>query len=176
MASTFATQEDESWRRKGAMKSEDFKMISKLIGLMHGSGVEELEASDGDLRVKITMFAAAQGRREMHGAAPSDPPVDATVSNEAVDETTSFVCASMQGIFHRAPAPGAEPFVVVGSRISTGQQVGIIEAMKLFTPLLAPTAGVIEQILVENGVEVQAERPLFKVKCNSNTSSDGEAT
>ncbi|RMH46717.1 MAG: acetyl-CoA carboxylase biotin carboxyl carrier protein subunit, partial [Alphaproteobacteria bacterium] len=60
------------------------------------------------------------------------------------------VTAPMAGTFYAAPAPGAAPFVTVGDRVRKGAQLGIVEVMKLFTPITAPCDGVVLSILVEN--------------------------
>ncbi|WP_051021171.1 acetyl-CoA carboxylase biotin carboxyl carrier protein [Nocardia araoensis] len=72
----------------------------------------------------------------------------------------AVVRAPSVGVFYRCPEPGADPFVEIGDRVSAGQQVGIVEAMKLMIPVTAQ-AGVITGILKEDGEPVQFDEPLF---------------
>ena len=74
------------------------------------------------------------------------------------------LCAPMVGVFYRAPQPGAEPFVTEGDHISPGQQVAIIEAMKLMIPVEADTSGRITAVLVPDGESVEYGQPLFAVE------------
>ena len=70
----------------------------------------------------------------------------------------------MVGTFYRAPAPGEPVFIEVGSRISVGQTVCILEAMKLMNELESEFNGEVVEILVENGTPVEFGQPLIKVK------------
>ncbi|WP_280266636.1 acetyl-CoA carboxylase biotin carboxyl carrier protein [Nocardia wallacei] len=65
------------------------------------------------------------------------------------------------GVFYRSPEPGAEPFVAVGDHVAPGQQVAIVEAMKLMIPVTAETGGVITEICRQDGESVQFDDPLF---------------
>ena len=66
-----------------------------------------------------------------------------------------YVAAPMVGVFYRAPEPGAKPFVEVGDKVKAGDQVGIVEAMKLMVPVHADESGTITEILIENGEGVE---------------------
>ena len=83
------------------------------------------------------------------GAAHADPPPRAVFRAPSV------------GVFYRSPEPGADPFVEVGDRVTAGQQIAIVEAMKLMIPVTAPTSGVITEILREDNEPVQFDEPLF---------------
>jgi len=84
-------------------------------------------------------------------AAPAEPPVE-----------TGFVARSpMVGTFYRAPNPESPDFVKVGDTVTVGQTLCIIEAMKLLNEIEAEKAGVIKQILCENGQGVEFDQPLF---------------
>jgi acetyl-CoA carboxylase biotin carboxyl carrier protein len=83
---------------------------------------------------------------------------------EAVSVT---VCAPMVGVFYRSPQPGAAPFVTEGDYITPGQQVAIIEAMKLMIPVEADRAGRITAVLVPDGESVEYGQPLFALDGDS---------
>ncbi|WP_062985846.1 acetyl-CoA carboxylase biotin carboxyl carrier protein [Nocardia anaemiae] len=65
------------------------------------------------------------------------------------------------GVFYRSPEPGADPFVEVGDRVRAGQQIAIVEAMKLMIPVTAQASGVITGILAQDNEPVQFDDPLF---------------
>ncbi|TXG26216.1 acetyl-CoA carboxylase biotin carboxyl carrier protein, partial [Burkholderia territorii] len=73
------------------------------------------------------------------------------------------VTSPMVGTFYRAPSPGADPFVQVGDSVKEGQTICIIEAMKLLNEIESDKAGVIKEILVENGQAVEYGQPLFVI-------------
>jgi acetyl-CoA carboxylase biotin carboxyl carrier protein len=70
------------------------------------------------------------------------------------------------GVFYHAPSPEADPYVQVGSKVSEGDVVGLIEVMKLFTEVLCPTNGVLREILVENNSFVEFNQPLLAIEEN----------
>lgn len=99
-------------------------------------------------------------------AAPPPPPVAATppstVSAEpAIPDGAIIVKAPNLGTFYRAPKPGAANYVEVGSNIRAGDELCLIEVMKLFTALRAETGGTVHSVLVEDGAMVEAGQPLF---------------
>jgi len=65
------------------------------------------------------------------------------------------------GAFYRAPRPDADPFVEVGDVVEAGQQVAVIESMKLFLPVNAEASGTVVEVLKENGEVVEHGEPLF---------------
>jgi acetyl-CoA carboxylase biotin carboxyl carrier protein len=73
------------------------------------------------------------------------------------------ISAPTVGIFYRSPAPGTDPFVVAGDTVVTGQQVGIIEAMKLMIPVEAGHPGTINAVLVDDGISVEFGQALFRL-------------
>lgn len=85
-----------------------------------------------------------------------------TADAPAVDGDT--VCAPMVGTFYRAPAPGEAPFVEVGSTVSVGDPLCLIEVMKLYTTIEATVAGTIEQVLVDDATLVEFDQPLFAIR------------
>lgn len=95
-------------------------------------------------------------------AAPAGVPAR---KGEQADRT--YVRAPTVGTFFRAPEPGAEPFVDVGDTVTVGQQVAIVETMKLMIPVKADVAGRVLEVLKENGAAVEYEEPLFAVAPSS---------
>jgi len=106
--------------------------------------------------------AVAIGAADANGAnsagAAGDPPPDA-----AADPALHQVRAPIVGTFYRAPEPGAPPFVAVGDTVDAGQQVGIVEAMKLMNPIEADRAGRVTAVLVPDGGPVEYDQPLLSL-------------
>ncbi|RCG26848.1 acetyl-CoA carboxylase biotin carboxyl carrier protein subunit [Sphaerisporangium album] len=94
-------------------------------------------------------------------------PPDTTAGTRSTGGTV-LVTAPMVGTFYRAREPGAPPFVQVGDLVEAGQQVGVIEAMKLMNAVQAEHAGRVSEIVAEDGTPVQYEEPLLAlVPCDA---------
>ncbi|MFE9320559.1 acetyl-CoA carboxylase biotin carboxyl carrier protein [Nocardia sp. NPDC052278] len=92
--------------------------------------------------------------------APTQATVETVVAQDDPPIGAVFRAPSV-GVFYRSPEPGADPFVQVGDRVTAGQQIAIVEAMKLMIPVTAQTSGVITGILVEDNEPVQFDQSLF---------------
>ncbi|WP_433526312.1 acetyl-CoA carboxylase biotin carboxyl carrier protein [Nocardia pseudovaccinii] len=92
--------------------------------------------------------------------APAPAPVETGVAQDDPPIGAVFRAPSV-GVFYRSPEPGADPFVQVGDPVTAGQQIAIVEAMKLMIPVTAQTSGVITGILVEDNEPVQFDQSLF---------------
>ena len=90
------------------------------------------------------------------------PPSPAAAAPVAADLVT--VTAPMLGVFFRAPQPGAPNFVEVGSRIEEGATLGLVEVMKMYNGVAAPTAGEVVEVLVANEEFVEYGQPLFRLR------------
>ena len=147
----------------------DLRKLNTLIDLVAESGIAELEITEGEGKVRIVKFSqAVQPVAPVHdlhvpvaaapaqAAAPVAPAAPAAPSGHVVK-------APMVGTFYRAPNPGASPFVEVGQSVKEGEPLCIIEAMKLLNEIEADKAGVIKEILVENGEPVEYGQPLFVI-------------
>jgi acetyl-CoA carboxylase biotin carboxyl carrier protein len=98
----------------------------------------------------------------MQAAPAASAPAPAAVAIEAPPVETGFVAKSpMVGTFYRAPNPESPNFVNIGDTVKVGQTLCIIEAMKLLNEIESEQAGVIKEILCENGQGVEFDQPLF---------------
>jgi acetyl-CoA carboxylase biotin carboxyl carrier protein len=148
----------------------DLRKLKTLIELVESSGIGELEIQEGEERVRITRASApAQGSlltptqataapvAAMPAAAPPPPAAPAQPEGHLVK-------SPMVGTFYRSASPGGTPFVEVGDSVQVGDPLCIIEAMKLMNEIESDKAGVVKQILVENGQPVEFGQPLVIVE------------
>jgi acetyl-CoA carboxylase biotin carboxyl carrier protein len=158
----------------------DLRKLKKLIDLVEGSGIAELEVTEGEEKVKIVKGGGAG--KEVVVLSPTSVPVSvppsqaagaplapppATAPAPATETPTSLeghiVKSPMVGTFYRAGSPGAKPFVEVGDTVKVGQTICVIEAMKLMNEIEADKDGVIKAIMVENGQPVEYGEPLMLI-------------
>lgn len=138
------------------LKSTEFELTLRKQGaLALPTAVETMAASQEPVTVQVTETPSA-----------SAPPASAPKPPPSADANLVEITSPMVGTFYRAPAPDEPPFVDVGDRISTGQTVCIIEAMKLMNELEAEITGEIVEILVKNADPVEFGQPLMRVKPN----------
>ncbi len=149
----------------------DLRKLKTLIDVVSESEVSELEITEAEGKVRIVkggssvmvsapqMVASAPVAAAPVAAAPAAaaPAVAAAPAQEAGTPVKS----PMVGTFYAASAPGAAPYVTVGSAVKKGQTLCIIEAMKLLNEIEAETDGVVKQILVENAEPVEYGQVLF---------------
>ncbi len=153
----------------------DLRKLKTLIDLVAESDIEELEVTEGESKVRIVKSSAtpqnqvvmmqpqaAYPQTLQAGPAPVAPAAAAAPVAPAAPEG-HIVKSPMVGTFYRSSAPGAPAFVEVGKEVKEGETICIIEAMKLLNEIDADKAGVIKQILVENGQPVEFGQPLFVI-------------
>ncbi|KXV69148.1 acetyl-CoA carboxylase [Acetobacter malorum] len=152
----------------------DTQALKALIDLFGRAPLRELEISEGGQTLKITrseqgaVSAPPALSRPSRPVAPAEPPAGQAPSTltptpAAQPQAGRVVTAPMYGTLHLSPSPDAPPFVAVGDTLSVGQQIGLIEAMKVFTPVKTEVAGRVEAILVTDGSEVEADQPLMRL-------------
>lgn len=142
------------------------------------SGLRELHIRSGTIEVYLSSDSAATSPSRAPVAPqvqvsaapvrqakpkPAQAPAPAKVAHAAVPEGAVIVRAPNLGTFYRSPKPGAAPYVEVGSKVAAGDEVCLIEVMKLFTAVRCEIAGTIHSVLVEDGAMVEADQPLFAV-------------
>lgn len=154
----------------------DLRKLKTLIDLVAESDISELEVTEGESKVRIVKNAAPapQGQVVMMPSPAAAPAVAAPAAAAAVPAAAApaaapaaaepsghVVKSPMVGTFYRSSAPGAAPFIDIGSTVKEGDTLCIIEAMKLLNEIDADASGTIKQILVENGQPVEYGQPLF---------------
>jgi acetyl-CoA carboxylase biotin carboxyl carrier protein len=149
----------------------DIRKVKKLIELLEESGISELEISEGEETVRISRHARGASPPLMQyqapppaqaAAAPAAPASPGAAAKPASDEHT--IVSPMVGTYYSAASPGAKVFVEIGSEITVGQTLCIIEAMKMMNQIESDKAGRITAILAKNGDPVEFGQPLFIVE------------
>lgn len=153
----------------------DLRKLKTLIDLVAESDIAELEVTEGESKVRIVKSSAMpqnqmvmmqpQGMQAQYQpAAPAAAPAPAAAAVVVAAEPTGYVVKSpMVGTFYRSSAPGSAAYVEVGATVKEGDTLCIIEAMKLLNEIDSDKAGVVTQILVENGQPVEFGQPLFVI-------------
>lgn len=148
----------------------DIRKIKKLIELLEESGVAEIEIHEGEESVRISrnsgMAAAPVMAAPMPApaAAPAAPAAAPAAEAAPAAPAGHTVNSPMVGTFYRAPSPGSKSFVEVGQSVSVGDTLCIVEAMKILNQIEADKAGVVKEILVENGEPVEYGQPMFVIE------------
>jgi acetyl-CoA carboxylase biotin carboxyl carrier protein len=145
----------------------DLRKLKTLIELVEHSGIAELEIEEGEERVRITRAlpaapqspAAPAPAQTAAIAAPAGPEVAAAPA----EPEGHVVKSPMVGTFYRSASPGSKAFVEVGSTVQVGDPLCIIEAMKLMNEIESDQAGVVKEVLVENGQPVEFGQPLVVI-------------
>ncbi len=162
----------------------DSSLLRTIAELVASSDLTEFEVEKGDLRIRAArMPAPAPIPATVTTAAPPAPPANAApapvapalapapkpaVPAPAVEESLAdhpgAVKSPMVGTAYLRPNPDAKPFVEIGARVSAGDKLLLIEAMKTFNDIVAPKSGVVTAIMVEDGQPVEYGEPLLVIE------------
>ena len=144
-----------------SISSNDSALIRELALLLDETSLTEIEIERAGLRVRvarnITMTASMPANYQAAVGAPV-----AAVADLA--KHPGVVPSPMVGTAYWSPEPGAKPFIEVGSKVSAGQTLLIIEAMKTMNQIPSPRAGTVTQILIEDGQPVEFGEPLVIIE------------
>ncbi len=163
-ASTKADESSEMAKPKSANKSVvDHDLIRELARLLEETGLTEIEFERNGERVRV----ARRAKRAAAPATAASVPAAARVAADdgPIDHTGNpgLVTSPMVGTAYLGPEPGARAYVEIGSRVSAGEPLLIVEAMKTMNQIPAPRAGIVTQILIEDGQPVEFGEPLMIV-------------
>jgi acetyl-CoA carboxylase biotin carboxyl carrier protein len=157
------------------LKGIDFRDVRRLAQLLRerpeigsielkgffGTGVVITRTQAGGTTPVVPAFSMPVASPPAGSAASEPPPPP-----PAPAVTLKEIHSPMVGTFYAQPEPGAEPYVRVGSRVTSGQTVCIIEAMKIMNEIEAEVAGVVREICVEDAAPVEYGQVLFRVDPN----------
>ncbi len=136
----------------------DIRKVKKLIELLTESDIAEIEIHEGEESVRISRASSAP--------ATVAPTVPAPVATAAAPEEISGhqIKSPMVGTFYRASSPGSKVFAEEGQRVTVGDTLCIIEAMKILNPIESDKTGTVRKIMAENGQPVEYNQPLFIIE------------
>ena len=162
-----ARQPDDKAAAK--FSSEDSALVRELALLLDETSLTEIEIERAGLRLRVarnisvaaTMPVQMAHTAPAHVAAPAAAPAAAAAD---LSKHPGAVTSPMVGTAYWSPEPGAKPFIEVGSKVSVGQNLLIIEAMKTMNQIPSPRAGTVTQILVEDGQPVEFGEPLVIIE------------
>jgi acetyl-CoA carboxylase biotin carboxyl carrier protein len=158
-----ARQPDDKTAAK--FKSDDSALIRELALLLDETSLTEIEIERAGLRVRVARnISIAAAMPSNFQAAPASAPAAASADIADVASHPGVVPSPMVGTVYWASEPGAKPFVEVGARVTVGQPLLIIEAMKTMNQIPSPRAGTVTQILVEDGQPVEFGEPLVIIE------------
>src|SRR5712675_1749317 len=145
--------------------SDDSALIRELASLLDDTNLTEIEIERAGLRLRVARnvsIAAAMPAAFQGAVAPGAAVAAAAVAD--LSKHPGVVPSPMVGTAYWAPEPGAKPFIEVGTKVSAGQTLLIIEAMKTMNQIPSPRAGTVTQILVEDGQPVEFGEPLVIIE------------
>jgi acetyl-CoA carboxylase biotin carboxyl carrier protein len=152
-----ASDDDRNDRDKPAI---DRELIRELAKLLDETGLTEIEIEREGLRVRVGRGSVAAPVY----AAPVAMPMPAVSIPGDLAKHPGAVTSPMVGTAYRGAAPGAAPFVDLGSKVVVGETLLIIEAMKTMNQIPAPRSGTVTQILIEDGQPVEFGEPLVIIE------------
>jgi acetyl-CoA carboxylase biotin carboxyl carrier protein len=147
----------------------DHDAIRDLTALLDELGLSEIEIEQDGQRVRVARHGGASPALPAVAQAPAESaavPVAGTPVAGIIDAAAhpGVVPSPMVGTAYRAPEPGAKPFVDIGSAVGLGDPLLIIEAMKTLNQIPSPRAGIVAQILFEDGQPVEFGEPLMIIE------------
>ena len=139
------------------------KEIKEIISLVDESSLTEFKFKTEEQLVTAPPAAIVQAPQVQQTAPAVEAPA-APVATQPQETAGTAIKSPMVGTFYSASSPDVPDFVKVGDRVSKGQVVCIIEAMKLFNEIKSDVSGEVVEILAESGQLVEFDQPLFKIK------------
>ncbi len=145
----------------------DLSVVAALAKIAGQHDLSEIEVEHAGLRVRV-----ARERSALAVAAPAAVPVAAGAAPTAAPAETKVspadhagaVKSPMVGTAYLRPSPEAKPFVEIGSTVKAGDKILLVEAMKTFNEIVAPRAGKVTHIFVEDGSPVEFDQPLMVIE------------
>ena len=160
----------------------DLRFVKKLVDMIDASSVDSIEiSSDKGMKIRISKTSQQRAtvqlgqpmQMQQMAAAPAAPAAEAPTAKEAAAAKAESakarwleVKSPMVGTYYSAPEPGAKPYLSVGERISKGQILCIIEAMKIMNEIESELDGVVKEVIAQNSHPVEYGQVLFRIDPN----------
>ncbi len=145
-------------------QSEDSALIRELALLLDETSLTEIEIERAGLRVRVARNVSIAATMPANYQPTASASASASVAVADLAKHPGVVPSPMVGTAYWASEPGAKPFIEVGTKVSVGQTLLIIEAMKTMNQIPSPRAGTVMQILVEDGQPVEFGEPLVIIE------------
>ncbi|HET8866652.1 MAG TPA: acetyl-CoA carboxylase biotin carboxyl carrier protein [Gracilimonas sp.] len=156
----------------------DLKLIKNILELISESDVNEVSLEEGDFKIKVKKQGEVQQVSYSQPAAPQPvaqpaapaQPQQAAPSGESAESSKEdqpdgeTVTSPIVGTYYESPSPDSDPFIKVGAKVSKGDTLCIVEAMKIMNEIEAEFSGTVQKILVNDAQPVEFEQPLFIIK------------
>ena len=154
----------------------DLKLVKNLLDLISNSDANEVSIEEGDFKLKVKKQSdapAANMQYQMPAqpqAAPQPAPQAAASKKEDSGSEADaqpdgdVVKSPIVGTFYESPSPDSDAFVKVGDKVTSGDTLCIIEAMKIMNEIDAEFSGTVEKVIVSDGQPVEFDQPLFIIK------------
>ena len=150
----------------------DIRKVKKLIEMLEESNLNEIEIKEGEESVKLVKAQVSSIKEQIVSSVNEAPKISSTENQDQKNSEmekeeqiqVKTVDSPMVGTFYGAPNPGADDFVSVGDKISEGDVLCIIEAMKMMNEVKSDFSGTVKQVLVENAEPVEFGQALFVVE------------
>ena len=151
----------------------DIRKVKKLIEMLENSSLNEIVIKEGEESVKLVKSAGTFQTPQMINPLPQvmESPSSETETKKETSETAETkvidgksINSPMVGTFYSSPNPGAEPFVKVGDKVSEGDVLCIIEAMKMMNEVKSDYNGIIKEILISDAEPVEYGEALFVIE------------
>jgi acetyl-CoA carboxylase biotin carboxyl carrier protein len=152
---------------QGENSGAEQQLIRELADLLNKTGLSEIEIEKSGLKVRVARTLTVQAAVAAAPAAAAPGGATAAAAKPAGADPAKHpgaVKSPMVGTCYRSPEPGAPAFIDIGARVSQGDTLLIIEAMKTMNQIPAPHAGKVTAILVENGQPVEFGEPLVIIE------------
>lgn len=143
----------------------DMKNIKALVEILNQSKLTSLEVCEGETKIRLEK-AAPQPEAPLPAEVPApkaEPPVPAPENGALNFNNLTEVRSPIVGVYYSAPAPDADPFVSIGSKVKKGDVLCIIETMKLMNDIVSEYDGEIADICLKNGDIAEYGQVLFKI-------------
>lgn len=144
----------------------DPELVRELAELLNQTDLTEIEVEKGDLRVRVARSITATVQVPTAAPLPvaAIAPAIAAAAPTPAAAHPGAVTSPMVGTAYRRPSPEAKPFVEIGSVVKQGERILLVEAMKTFNDIVAPRAGKVTAIFVEDGQPVEYGEPLLVIE------------
>jgi acetyl-CoA carboxylase biotin carboxyl carrier protein len=147
-----------------SFKSDDSALIRELALLLDETSLTEIEIERAGLRVRVARNISIAASMPANFQPAGSAAAAVSAAPAAIADHPGVVPSPMVGTAYWSPEPGAKPFIEVGSKVSAGQTLLIIEAMKTMNQIPSPRAGTVTQLLVEDGQPVEFGEPLVIIE------------